>query len=221
MIDPISGIADAPVDLFADQIPGGELGKDEFMTLLVAQLQNQDPLSPVEADQLAVQLAQFSSVEQLVQINENIQALGATDAILAGSIATSTAVGLIGKNVRAVVDRVTLDGSGSASIDVAAPAGGGSATVHLFDGQGTEVASYDAGTLVPGSQTVDLATLDKGVPPGTYRISVDVSDISGNTVPIPVTISGFVNGVRYDRAGPVLMVGVTEFPLSAVLEVTN
>jgi len=175
----------------------------------------------VEADQLAAQLAQFSSVEQLVQINDNIQSLVSTDGVLAGSVAASTAVGLIGKNVRAVVDRVTLDGSGSASIDVAAPPGGGPATVRLFDGQGNEVASYDAGTLVPGSQTIDLSSLDQGVSPGTYRISVEVTDAFGNAAPIPVTISGFVNGVRYDRAGPVLMVGVTEFPLSAVLEVTN
>lgn len=221
MIDPISGVGDATIDLVTDQIPGGSLGKDEFMELLVAQLQNQDPLSPLEADQLAVQLAQFSSVEQLVQINDNIQAMGAADGILAGSVATSTAVGLIGKNVRAAVDQVTLDGSGSASIDVLAPPGGGPATVHIFDRQGTEVASYDAGTLTPGSHTIDLATLDQAVPPGTYRISVEVSDPTGNVVPVPTMVSGFVNGVRYDRSGPVLMVGLTEFPLSAVLEVTN
>jgi len=218
MIDSIGAIADTPI---ADQVPGGDLGRDEFMKLLVAQLQNQDPLSPLGADDLAVQLAQFSSVEQLLQINENIQAIGVADGILAESVAASTAVGLIGKNVRAAVDQVTLDGSGSASIDVIAPPGGGSGTVRIFDGQGAEVASYDAGPLVPGSQTIDLTTLDKGVSPGTYRISVEVSDASGNAVPVPTMISGFVNGVRYDRAGPVLMVGVTEFPLSAVLEVTN
>jgi len=220
MIDAISGVADTSADLFSSQIPGGQLGKDEFLNLLIAQLKNQDPLSPMEADQLAVQLAQFSSVEQLTEINKHIQSLGAGDEILAGSVATSTAVSLIGKNVRAVVDRLTLDGSGSATLDVA-PKTAGQATVHLFDAQGTEVASYDAGTLVPGEQTLDLSKLDQQMPPGTYGVSIEISDASGNTVPIPATISGYVNGVRYERAGPVLMVGVTEFPLSSVIEVSN
>ena len=52
------------------------------LELLIAQLQNQDPLSPMEADQLAVQLAQFSSVEQLIEINEQIGSLGASDGAL-------------------------------------------------------------------------------------------------------------------------------------------
>ena len=56
------------------------VSKDQFLKLLVAQLQNQDPLNPLQGDAFVAQLATFSSLEQLVSINENIQKLvGAVD----------------------------------------------------------------------------------------------------------------------------------------------
>jgi len=56
---------------------GGSLGKDEFVKLLVTQMQNQDPLNPMDGKDLAVQLAQFSSVEQLMNINTKLDTLTA------------------------------------------------------------------------------------------------------------------------------------------------
>lgn len=56
----------------------GNMGKEEFLSLLVAQLQNQDPLNPMEGTEFAAQLAQYSSLEQLMQINEGISALVAS-----------------------------------------------------------------------------------------------------------------------------------------------
>ena len=73
----------------------------------------------------------------------------------------------------------------------------------------------------PGFQSISLAAIDQALPPGTYEISVEVTDALGTVVPVPATVSGYVNGIRYDQSGPVLMVGVTEFPLSSILEVTN
>ena len=52
--------------------PKGALGKDEFLKMLVAQMQNQDPLSPMDGQQMAAQLAQFSSVEQLISANDTL-----------------------------------------------------------------------------------------------------------------------------------------------------
>jgi flagellar basal-body rod modification protein FlgD len=54
---------------------GGALGKDEFVKLLVTQMQNQDPLNPMDGKELATQLAQFSSVEQLININDKLDNL--------------------------------------------------------------------------------------------------------------------------------------------------
>lgn len=52
--------------------PLGSMGKDDFLKLLVAQMRNQDPLSPSDGKEMAAQLAQFSSVEQLVTVNDTL-----------------------------------------------------------------------------------------------------------------------------------------------------
>lgn len=67
-----------------------ELGKDQFLSLLVAQLQNQDPLSPMDNTQYIAQMAQFSSVEQLINMKEEISLL---------RLNIGTASSLIGKHV--------------------------------------------------------------------------------------------------------------------------
>lgn len=222
MIDPITGAGSTPpVDLLSSQVPGGTLGKDEFLELLIAQLQNQDPLSPMEADQLAVQLAEFSGVEQLIQLNENFQSLEAFNGFLAGSVATTTAVGMIGKNVEAAVSDLVFDGTGNASVDVTMPPTGGQATVRLFDAFGEEIGAFDLGSVSPGRQTLDLSPIDAQVAPGTYSISVEVFDPTGEAIPVPTTITGPVTGVRYDENGPVLVIGNAEFPLASVLSITS
>jgi flagellar hook assembly protein FlgD len=79
--------------------PKGALGKDEFLKMLVAQMQNQDPLEPMDGQQMAAQLAQFSSVEQLVEMNDNLKSQQATQASLAESLGGSLTLGAIGKQV--------------------------------------------------------------------------------------------------------------------------
>lgn len=55
-----------------DTSPGGAMGKDQFLQLLVAQMKNQDPLNPMDGTQMASQLAQFSTVEQLQSANDTL-----------------------------------------------------------------------------------------------------------------------------------------------------
>jgi flagellar basal-body rod modification protein FlgD len=73
------------------------LGKDDFLRLLVAQLKAQDPLNPMENTEFTAQLAQFSSLEQLSNVNENLKSLISYQT----STDNSQAVGFIGKTVNA------------------------------------------------------------------------------------------------------------------------
>lgn len=70
----------------ADTKPGGALGKDEFLNLLVTQLANQDPMNPMDSTESIAQLAQFSALEQMQNVGDQIEALrrssGMTDALL-------------------------------------------------------------------------------------------------------------------------------------------
>ena len=80
------------------------LGKDDFLQILVAQLQAQDPLAPMEGQEFASQLAQFSSLEQLTNVNDNLEASQAFDV----AMSNNSAIALIGKNVDAPGNAVDL-----------------------------------------------------------------------------------------------------------------
>ncbi|MCE9675771.1 flagellar biosynthesis protein FlgD [Paraclostridium bifermentans] len=82
-------------------MPGEETNKDLFLKLLVAQMSNQDPLNPQDPTQYVTQLAQFSSLEQMQNLNEGMEYLvGLTNGVLVNS-AMSTASTLIGKRIEA------------------------------------------------------------------------------------------------------------------------
>ena len=87
--------------------PKGQLGKDEFLKLLVAQMQNQDPLNPQDGQEMAEQMAQFSSVEQLVEMNANFKAQQAAQSSLAEALGNSMTLGMIGQNVQVDPAQVT------------------------------------------------------------------------------------------------------------------
>ncbi len=71
---------------------GGAMGKDEFVKLLVTEMKNQDPLSPMDGKELAVQLAQFSSVEQLINVNTKLDNLTALLKPVTAASGTTTPV---------------------------------------------------------------------------------------------------------------------------------
>ena len=75
------------------------LGKDDFLLLLVTQLQNQDPLNPQDPTEFTSQLAQYSSLEQLFTVNDQLGQLETTN----GNVVQMTALGLMGQNVRGAV----------------------------------------------------------------------------------------------------------------------
>lgn len=78
---------------------GGVMGKDDFLKMLVAQLKHQDPMNPMEGQEFAAQLAQFSSVEQLVTLNETMANQAAGQTALLDSLGGSLTLGAIGKSV--------------------------------------------------------------------------------------------------------------------------
>lgn len=215
MIDATSGLGGAPSSLFTP--PGGQLGKDEFLQLLVAQLKNQDPMNPMESQEFAAQLAQFSSVEQLMGVNEKLTGQAEYTAALAQAMNSSAAVGVLGRDVVAVGNGVGV-AAGQAVLDVDVGGMGGSATVRLYDEQGNAVASVDLGSITGGRQSLPVDGLD--LPDGAYRYEIEVTDPAGEAVSTTSFVTGTVSGIKYEMDGPVLMVGDLEIPLSAVLEVS-
>ena len=112
------------------------LGKDDFLKLLITQLKNQDPLNPTDGTAFASQLAQFSSLEQLSNLNDAIQQSMSNSLYLTQSINNSLASNLVGKNVTVLSDSVTNTGQGETQLGYTLPQNAASASIEIQDEYG-------------------------------------------------------------------------------------
>ena len=94
----------------SSNISTSSLGKDDFLRLLLAEMQHQDPLSPASSTEFVAQLAQFSSLEQLTTMNSSLEATLKYNQSLSESINNSVIVNLIGKTVTAQSNEFAFDG---------------------------------------------------------------------------------------------------------------
>lgn len=196
------------------------LGKEEFLTLLVAQLKNQDPLSPTNPEEMAAQLAQFSSLEQLIQVNEKLESQDVANSAMAGALNNSAAVGVLGKTVLASGDLVTVTGAGDETITVGVEGTGGSGTLTLYDENGVRVGSYPVGPVGGGRQEIELSLTGEDFVPGDYRYELTVTN-GDQPVAVQTLTRARIDGVRYGSSGPVLVSGGLEIPLASVVEIIS
>jgi flagellar basal-body rod modification protein FlgD len=217
MISNVTSTSPAPTSALTMPGPGGVLGKDEFLKLLIAQMRHQDPLSPMKGEELAVQLAQFSSVEQLINLNAAMAEQQGTQAAMVEAINSSSALAAIGKTVMALGNHVVVPAEGAAGVEVNFVAG--AATLRIYDESGREVGSRPLGVINGGRQSVQLGDAAAGLPAGTYSYSIELLDSKGGTVPVQTFVSGRVDGVRFGSTGPVLTAGPLEIPIGAIVEI--
>jgi flagellar basal-body rod modification protein FlgD len=199
--------------------PGGKMGKDEFLKLLVAQMKNQDPLNPMNGQEMAAQLAQFSSVEQLININNTLGEQSKAQDALSQAIAGGMAINAVGRTATVETDQIKL-GAGGETVTSEIPAGGGTAILHIYDSTGQEVGSRALGTLAGGRQTFDVGAAGTGLPAGTYSCAVEVTDSAGASSAAPTFVTGRVDAFKMTKNGPVLSVGGIDVPFSAITQLT-
>jgi flagellar basal-body rod modification protein FlgD len=195
------------------------MGKDEFLQLLVAQLKNQDPMNPMNAEEFAAQLAQFSSLEQLMNINESIgEQVGQTEA-LTEATTQATALDVVGREVLAVGNHFDVSEEGPVPLVLGVGGNGGVGQVKIFDEEGVEVGRVAVAFEEGGRHEVELTGPLQGLEPGRYSYAVELQDGEGGGVDVQTFSRIQINGVRYGPGGPVLVSGDLEIPLSDVVEV--
>ncbi|MBU1003572.1 MAG: flagellar hook assembly protein FlgD [Proteobacteria bacterium] len=175
-----------------------EMDKTDFLTLLVAQLQHQDPLEPMDGDQFTGELAQFSQLEQLTQINEGIGGLSKTTA----QQQMVNAASYIGKDVRAVGDNLSIHDDGSVS-SLYYLLGDNATNVfaNIFDKDGNIVRTVEMGAQASGEHEYVWDGKDwKGekLTEGTYYVALAAEDAEGSPILTQTEVSGRVAGVMYD-----------------------
>jgi flagellar basal-body rod modification protein FlgD len=197
--------------------PTKELGKNEFLKLLMAQLANQDPTKPVDNQAFIAQLAQFSSVEQLQGIGAKLDTL----AIAQASTTQLQTASLVGKEVLFRTDQVHLDGkpvSAEARLSVDAD----SVVASITDASGNVVRRLALGARKAGAQPILWDGRDeKGgtLPPGDYHVSLDASRKDGAKVQADLRGRGTVDAVTFEEDAPVLIVGTLHVKLSDVAQI--
>ena len=170
------------------------MDQDDFLTILVAQLTHQDPLSPMEDTDMTSQLAEFSSLEQLTNINTNIQALGNsmehTDLL--------SAVSFIGKEVKADGYNISIDEGNVSTIyyGFGEPVTG--IMMNIYDGDGAIIRTVELGSKEAGTYQYEWdGKNDAGedMPDGTYGVGILGEDVGGDPVMVQTEISGTVDAV--------------------------
>lgn len=177
---------------------------DTFLTLLTTQLKNQDPLAPMDSAQFTNQLVQFSSVEQSIQTNKNLESLLA----LTGANTTTASLGYLGREVIIETDQANLrDGGASWNYEVAPNATSSAITVRDSSGKivGAREGEFGAGTHTFNWNGKDANGIDQ--PDGIYTISVSALDNAKNAVSVQVFTTGIVEAVEAPNGNPMLTVG--------------
>lgn len=178
---------------------------NQFLNLLVTQLQNQDPLDPLDANEFTSQLVQFASVEQQIYQNSNLEKL----LNLQETNQISQMVDFIGNRVEFEGQELPVE-DGKAQFTYTMPVGVREATINIANSAGLNVFYADA-NLEPGKHTFDWNGLDKygqQVPDGTYRILVSGKDAFGKLLPPQqYTVFGTVTGAGIDNGATKLFVG--------------
>lgn len=195
----------------------GQLGREAFLDLLVSQLANQDPLSPLQDHEFVAQLATFSSLEQLEGINQGMQA----SILMNQSVNNSLATNLIGKEVLALGDTISLGGSDEPAFQLELGADA-NVSIQIRDENGDLVRRIDKGLMSAGEAMVEWdGKTDSGsrAPDGQYTVEVVATNDAGLPVENQIRVRARVDGVRFVDGTGFLMVGDSSIPLSSVMEV--
>jgi len=175
-----------------------------FLTLLTSQLQNQDPLSPMDSTQFTQQLVQFSGVEQSIATNKNLENLITLQTASQNAAATS----YIGRTVESIGDKQPLV-DGKATWGYAFDGTPTQAQIFVKDKDGT-IVYQTAGETAAGGQKFewngkDLNGLD--VPAGDYTIAISAKDAPGNNVKTSTSVNLVIDAVEMHTEGAVLLSG--------------
>jgi len=178
--------------------------QDRFLKLLVTQMQNQDPLNPVDNAQVTSQIAQISTVTGIDKLNETLQLL-VSDTELSKSM---EAASIIGHNVLVPGKTITLeDGKALAGIDL--PQSVEELEISILDSSGIAINNIDLGHQAKGVKTfVWDGTTDSGTPAanGAYNFTVTAKN-DGKEVTVNPLALGAVSSVSPGDKGAVLDIG--------------
>ena len=202
-----------------------ELGKEDFLQLLVAQLQNQDPMNPASNQEFASQLAQYSSLEQMTNMNDHLEEQNTLTEQLGNFLYNGMATDYIGMDVRSVGDQVKLtEDGGDAEIRFLQNEASESTVVTIYDAAGTAIRTINMKAQPYGDLSLTWDGRDdlgNEMSEDIYYYDVVANDYDGNAIETLEYTQGTVQGVRYVDGSAMLVVDGVTVPLSGVYDVVE
>lgn len=184
-----------------------EIGQNEFMTLLVAQLKAQDPMDPMKNEDFAVNLAQFSQLENLVAIKETLKG---------GDNSIASLSGYLGQQVLLNSNEVVAHEGDAGQLLINLSGNAANVEVNLLNAEGGVVDTINYGAVEAGEHTLQLNGLSAAN--GAYGVSVSASSSTGSSVGVTSNVSGLVTGfIPGDQ--PTLLLGNREIDPALIKEV--
>lgn len=196
-----------------------QLGRDEFLKLLVAQLENQDPLSPSDNGEFVAQLAQFSSLEEAQKLSKGFENF--TDTFMSSQHLQATS--MVGRPVHVESEVTLLGNEGAISILADMPGEVADASLSVYDEAGALVDNFNLGSQNRGRAEFVWTGEDANgqrFPPGVYRFEVQVNQ-GEELSSLPTFLSSNVNSVTIEPGGALTLnlAGIGPTPISEVIQI--
>jgi flagellar basal-body rod modification protein FlgD len=196
------------------------MDKNDFLRILVTQLQFQDPLAPQDPAEFTSQLTQMGSLEQLMNVNESIESLQ----MLQLSSNNTQAVNLIGKDILYYGDTVESTTGQPTDLQYTLPADAASVTVRVRDESGNLVKTIQLGKTDAGLQKAVWDGTDSNgnvLSGGTFQFEVTAVDATGNTLTAETLTTGRVSGIVFEDGVTILKVGDRRVRIGEVVGVNQ
>lgn len=188
-------------------VGNNQLGKDAFMSLLLTQMKNQDPTNPLKSHEMAAQLAQFTTLEKMNNINEGIEGLRKDQQ----PSHNFEALSFIGKTIDTDNSKLShLEKDAHHDIRFTLPGDAQKLSMQVKDAEGKPIRTIELKNLKSGANELAWNGLtDDGVPApvGDYTVAFDALGSNGHHVSVETKTQGVITGVNFTPRGPQLMVG--------------
>jgi len=202
-------------------VGNNNLDKDAFFKLMLTQLKNQDPTNPLKNHEMAAQLAQFSTLEQMSNMNSTLTKIEGKNS----KPEDFQALNLIGKTVAgdsSKVVRTQFDTSHDFNFNL--PQDTQEAKIKVINEKGEVVRDYKLANLKAGANKISWNGVDaegNKKPAGEYQFQIEATDSGGKKMQVKTDFQGVISGLSFSKEGPVLQVGNQSIKMRDVRQITD
>jgi flagellar basal-body rod modification protein FlgD len=189
-----------------------------FLTLLTAQLKNQDPLSPMDPTQFTQQLVTMNGVQQQIMTNQLLQQL------VDQKTSVGDPVNMIGKTVTAETPSGAISGGGNVTWGIELPANAKDVSVQVTDSNGQTVAAQSLGAMTQGDHQFTwngTGLTGQKLADGIYTLNVTAKDATGASLTVKTFQTGVVSSVETVNGQPMVDLNGMAVPMANVVSVSG